>query len=214
MLIIFAIFHGKTPTSDRRFHRELLHPGTGLAILTSIRTGLMKNAVHFLPRASCLIIMSQLSKLGHVANERGKLMNEQENTHLVQQFYQSQKTGDMESLLNSMARDIQWVVPEMENVPFAGTWQGREGVRKFFSIVSEVQDVVEFASEEYIAQGNKVVVLGRFTMRIKATGRNVSSTWAHVWTLENGQIIRFYEYVDTAVVSSAHTVAKTAVKTG
>ena len=141
-------------------------------------------------------------------------MNEQENTRLVQQFYQSQKTGDIESLLNSLARDVQWVVPEMENVSFAGTWQGRDGVGQFFRIVSEVQDVVEFEPEEYIAQGNKVVVPGRFTMRIKATGRNVSSAWAHVWTLENGQITRFYEYVDTAVVSSAHTAAKTAVKTG
>jgi uncharacterized protein len=141
-------------------------------------------------------------------------MNEQENTRLVQQFYQSQKAGDMESLLNSLARDVQWELSEMENVPFAGKWQGREGVGQFFGKLSEVQDVVEFEPEEYIAQGNKVVVLGRFTMRIKATGRNVSSPWAHVWTVENGQITRFYEYVDTAVVSSAHTAAKSAVKTG
>jgi ketosteroid isomerase-like protein len=141
-------------------------------------------------------------------------MNEQENTRLVQQFYQSQKTGDMESLLKSLAREMEWVLPEMENVPFAGKWQGREGVGQFFKKVSEVEDVVEFEPEEYIAQGNKVVVLGRFTMRIKATGRNISSAWAHVWTLENGQITRFYEYVDTAVVSSAHTAAKTAVKNG
>jgi len=141
-------------------------------------------------------------------------MNEQENKHSVQQFYHSQKTGDIQSLLNSLARDVQWELPEMENVPFAGKWQGREGVEQFFRKVSEVQDVVEFKPEEYIAQGNKVVVLGRFTMRIKATGRNVSSTWAHVWTVENGQITRFCEYVDTAVVSNAHTAAKTAVNTG
>ncbi|MGA9768018.1 MAG: nuclear transport factor 2 family protein [Blastocatellia bacterium] len=141
-------------------------------------------------------------------------MNEQENTHLVQKFYQSMKAGDIQSLLNSLARDVQWKLPEMENVPFAGKWQGREGVEQFFGKVSEVQDVVEFEPEEYIAQGNKIVVLGRFTMRIKATGRNVSSIWAHVWEVENGQITRFYEYVDTAVVSSAHTAAKTAVNTG
>jgi uncharacterized protein len=141
-------------------------------------------------------------------------MNEQENTRLVQQFYQSQKAGHMESLLNFLARDVQWELPAMENVPFAGKWLGREGVGQFFGQVSKVQDVAEFEPEEYIAQGNKVIVPGRFTMRIKATGRNVSSTRAHVWTVENGQITRFYEYVDTAVVSSAHIAAKTAVKTG
>ena len=141
-------------------------------------------------------------------------MNEHKNTRSVQQFYQSQKAGDIQSLLNSLARDVEWELPEMENVPFAGKWQGREGVGQFFGKVSEVQDVVEFEPEEYIAQGNKVVVLGRFSMRIKATGRDVSSTWAHVWTVEDGRITRFYEYVDTAVVSGAHTAAKTAVKTG
>jgi ketosteroid isomerase-like protein len=140
-------------------------------------------------------------------------MNEQENTRLVQQFYQSNKAGDIQSLLNSLAIDVQWELPEMENVPFAGKWRGRKGVEQFFGKVSEVQEVVEFEPEEFIAQGSKVVVLGRFTMCIKATGRNVSSTWAHVWTVENGQITRFYEYVDTAVVSIAHTAAKAVVKT-
>lgn len=141
-------------------------------------------------------------------------MNEQENMRSVQQFYQSMKSGDIQSLLNSLAGDVEWEVPEMDNVPFAGKWQGRKGFGQFFSKVSEVQDVVEFEPEEFIAQGNKVVVLGHFTMRIKATGRNVSSAWAHVWTVENGQITRFYEYVDTAVVSNAHTAAKTAVNAG
>src|SRR6185436_4575154 len=50
-------------------------------------------------------------------------MNEQENKHSVQQFYHSQKTGDIQSLLNSLARDVQWELPEMENVPFAGKWR-------------------------------------------------------------------------------------------
>jgi hypothetical protein len=36
-------------------------------------------------------------------------MNEQESTRLVQQFYQSQKAGDFQSLLNSLAIDVQAV---------------------------------------------------------------------------------------------------------
>jgi ketosteroid isomerase-like protein len=132
-------------------------------------------------------------------------MNAQENTRLVQQAYQSIKAGDMQALLNTLATDVQWQLPEMENVLFAGMWQGREAIRQFFSNVFEVQDVVEFEPEEYIAQGDKVVVLGRFLMRIKATGKDFGSDWAHVWTVKDGKVTRFYEYVDTAVVSRAHT---------
>jgi ketosteroid isomerase-like protein len=115
-------------------------------------------------------------------------MNAQENTRLVQQAYQSIKAGDMQALLNTLATDVQWQLPEMENVLFAGMWQGREAIRQFFSNVFEVQDVVEFEPEEYIAQGDKVVVLGRFLMRIKATGKDFGSDWAHVWTVKDGGI--------------------------
>jgi ketosteroid isomerase-like protein len=85
-------------------------------------------------------------------------MNEQENTRLVQQAYQNIQAADIQAFLNSFAEDVQWQLPEMENVPFAGTWQGREGVRQFFGKVFEVQDVVDFEPQEYIAQGDKVVV--------------------------------------------------------
>jgi ketosteroid isomerase-like protein len=54
----------------------------------------------------------------------------------------------------------------------------------------------------------KMVVLGHFIMRLKSTGKEFRSLWAHVWTLRHGGAPRFYEYVDTGVVSKAHT-AKT-----
>ena len=44
----------------------------------------------------------------------------------------------------------------------------------------------------------------------KATGSTVRSAWAHVWTVQAGKIIQFYEYVDTAAVSSAYTAAQRA----
>jgi uncharacterized protein len=102
-------------------------------------------------------------------------MNEQANTRLIQQAYQSIKAGDIQALLNSFSQDAQWELPDRENVPFAGKWQGHEGVRQFFSKVFEVQDVLEFEPEEYVAQGDKVVALGKFLMRVKATGSEFSS---------------------------------------
>ncbi len=136
-------------------------------------------------------------------------MNEQANTRLVQQAYQSIQAGDFQSFLNALAEDVQWQLPEMENVPFAGTWRGREQVGRFFSTVAQAQDMVEFAPEDFIAQGDKVVVLGRFSARVKSTARVSASAWAHVWTVKEGKASHFREYVDTAAVSRAHTVAPT-----
>ena len=135
-------------------------------------------------------------------------MNEQANTQLVQEAYRSFKAGDIQSFLNLLAADVLWQLPEMENVPFAGTWQGREEVARFFGQMAEVQDVVEFEPEEFIAQGDKVVVLGRFTMHVKATGTNSISEWVHVWKVEGGRFSSVREYVDTLAVSRAHTMTK------
>ena len=64
-------------------------------------------------------------------------MNEQANTRLVQQAYQRIGAGDIRSFLTLLADDVQWKVPAMANVPFAGTWQGRQQVGEFFRKVAE-----------------------------------------------------------------------------
>jgi uncharacterized protein len=135
-------------------------------------------------------------------------MNEQANTRLVQQAYQRIATGDLPALLNMLTAEVQWQLPEMENVPFAGVWQGHEGVSQFFRTVDKVQETVKFEPQEFIAQGDKVVALGHFVMRLKATDSTVRSAWAHVWTVQAGKVSRFHEYVDTAAVSRAHTAAQ------
>jgi ketosteroid isomerase-like protein len=134
-------------------------------------------------------------------------MDVQENTRLVQQAYEKFGAGDVEGFVNSLDSEIEWIVPAMESVPFAGTWRGREGVKKFLRKLAETQEVVEFTPEQFVAQGNTVIVLGRFVMRVKATNRESASDWAHVWTIAAGKIAHFREYVDTAAVSHAHHTA-------
>jgi uncharacterized protein len=141
-------------------------------------------------------------------------MSEAANTQLVQQAYQNIKTGNLQAFLNLLTEDVQWQLPEMANVPFAGQWQGRKQVEQFFNIVGKVQEMLEFEPEEFIAQGDKVVVLGHFSMRVKATGKDSISDWAHVWTINDGQIAHFREYVDTAAVSRAYTAAQASYRTG
>ena len=53
-------------------------------------------------------------------------MNKQENTKLVQQFYENFKNGDIKALLNLLSDNIEWQLPEIENVPFAGKRRGHE----------------------------------------------------------------------------------------
>jgi uncharacterized protein len=131
-------------------------------------------------------------------------MREQENIQLVQSAYRAASQGDMSALTSLLTTDIVWCLPQMSGVPFAGEWRGREEVEKFFATVAQSQELVEFQPEQFIAQDDTVVVLGYFTMRVRATDRISRSQWAHIWTLTNHQVSQFREYVDTAAVVAAH----------
>jgi uncharacterized protein len=138
---------------------------------------------------------------------KGEDLNEETNARLIQQAYQSITTGDIPSFLNILAESVLWIVPDMPDVPFAGTWQGREQVGQFFRRMADVQDVIVFEPEEFIAQREEVVVLGHFTMHVKATGKLSRSKWVHVWKMEEGKVSYMREYVDTLAVSRAHSRA-------
>ena len=137
-------------------------------------------------------------------------MNEQENTRLIQQAYENFKNGDISALLDSFSEDIDWHLPEMENVSFSGKHKGRGGATRFFQSLAEAQDVLSFNPQEFVAQGDKVVVLGDYSWRVKSTGREFGSDWVHVWTVRNGKLAGFKEYMDTAAASNAHQKAVSA----
>ncbi|HKY04151.1 MAG TPA: nuclear transport factor 2 family protein [Blastocatellia bacterium] len=137
-------------------------------------------------------------------------MSEQENIKLVQQAYANFKSGDIEALPGLFSDDIQWQLPEVENVPYAGRRQGRQEVAGFFASLAEAQDSLEFNPQEFIAQGEKVVATGQYQWRTRETGRNFGGDWAHVFTIENGKITGFHEYTDTAALARAFQKALSA----
>lgn len=135
-------------------------------------------------------------------------MNEQNNIEIVRAAYQNFKSGDINTLLGQMSDDVNWDFLDIENVPFAGKRSGIESVAQFFSILGDSQEALEFNPQEFIPQGEKVVVLGNFRWRVKSTGNEYGGDWAHVFTLRDGKIVKFKEYMDTAAASRAYQKAQ------
>jgi uncharacterized protein len=131
-------------------------------------------------------------------------VSEQENTKLVRQVYDNFKSGDIKALLNLLADDIEWQLPEIEDVPFSGKHRGQEQMGQFFASLVDAQEVQHFDPREFIAQGDKVVALGHYAWRVKSTGMEFGGDFAHVFTVGKGKVIRFHEYMDTAAAAAAH----------
>lgn len=134
-------------------------------------------------------------------------MDEHANTHIIRQCYDSFLKGDIERLLTFVAQDVDWELPKMEGVPFAGKRHGIEQVREFFKAVGEAQKPLEFHPGEYVVQGERVVVFGHYEWAVNATGTEFASNFVHSFKLRHGQIVAFHEYMDTHAFIQAYASA-------
>ena len=135
-------------------------------------------------------------------------MHEQENTQLVRKTYELFNSGDIETLLGMYADDISWETPLVENTPLGGKINGRESLVDFFTRLGETEEFSVFEAKEFIAQGDKVVVIGNFVSRVKSTNKQFASDFAHIVTVADGKIAGFYEFFDTAAAGKAHTLSQ------
>jgi ketosteroid isomerase-like protein len=125
-------------------------------------------------------------------------MNAQDNKRIVIEGYQLFQAGDIPHLLERYHDDALWIEPEAEYVPFAGRHNGKAEIARFFQTLDAEAQALRFEPKEFIAEGDKVVVIGEATWLCKQTGRSYDSPWVHVFSLRDGKVARFESFQDTA----------------
>jgi ketosteroid isomerase-like protein len=124
-------------------------------------------------------------------------VDEQANARVVEGMFSSLQRGDIAGVLDRLSEDIEWRIAGPSELPYAGIHRGRDEVAKFFRTFGQAAEFEVFQPREYLAKGDKVVVLGHERQRIKASGQVVETDWAMVFTLRDGRITRFRNYVDS-----------------
>jgi hypothetical protein len=123
-----------------------------------------------------------------------------EPVEIVRSFYNKLKAGDAPGALGLVAHDIEWITMWHYKVNGRGPEHVAEGL--FKPLMAEWSS---FALEpaEFIVDGCTVVSLGRFSGMHGATGKQVDAGYAHVWTVKDGRIARFRQYIDTLAIAEA-----------
>lgn len=135
-------------------------------------------------------------------------MSERENVKTVQDAYAAFSRGDINAILEQLAEDVSWTVPGPGDiVPFAGRYEGREGVGRFFAALDGAESVERFEPQEFIAQGDKVVVVGNYAARVRANGQADEIEFVHIFTVRDGRVTNFRQYNDTAPSIAAYRAA-------
>ena len=68
-------------------------------------------------------------------------MSNSENLDIVKSGYEKFGSGDIPGLLGLFSDGINWIVPEIENAPFAGARQGVESVGQFFQQLADAEEI-------------------------------------------------------------------------
>jgi ketosteroid isomerase-like protein len=137
-------------------------------------------------------------------------MNEASNIKLVQQGYEKFGAGDIPGLLSLFWEGIQWQTPKVENAAFTGDRDGLDSVSEFFAQMIDAEEFTRFEPLEFIAQDDKVVVLGEFAGTVKETGRSYETEWVHLFHIRDDKIVSFKEFLDSAAMAKAFQKATSA----
>ena len=128
-------------------------------------------------------------------------MSTDKTIQTVKDFFTAIGRGDREALLSLVAEDIEWIIPG-KGWPLAGTHSGHVGLTDLLETASKS---IETSTEprEFVAQGDRVLVLGFARGKIKATNKSFEDDWIFAITVRDGKLTDIREYVDTQALARA-----------
>jgi ketosteroid isomerase-like protein len=112
----------------------------------------------------------------------------QENVDTLRKGYLALNSGDFDAAIALLDPDVEFDVSRRTFDP--GVFHGHEGVRENLSLVGEQWAMFRQEPQDFIVAGDDVVVPIRFIGVGRQSGVETTANAAHVWTFQNGKIVR------------------------
>jgi ketosteroid isomerase-like protein len=124
------------------------------------------------------------------------------NLELIRSTYEGTSADNGRNLRAVLSPDVEWT--EAEGFPYAGTYVGPEAViAGVFHRLQTEWTGYRAQVHTYLADGDRVAAFGVYSGTYNATGKSMTSPFAHLYQLKDGKIMRMAQYVDTVLVSRA-----------
>ena len=124
------------------------------------------------------------------------------NLELVRSTYEGTSEDNGRNLLAVLSPDIEWT--EAEGFPYAGTYVGVDALMAgVFKRLGSEWTGYQAKVHTYLADGDRVAAFGVYSGTYNATGKAMTSPFAHLYELRDGKIITMQQYVDTVLVARA-----------
>ena len=119
---------------------------------------------------------------------------------VVDKMFTAFASGDVDGFVATVSDDTVWIYHGTQIIP-AGVFEKKEGVKTFFTNIMERTEIINFEPQEFIVEGNKVVVLGREHQKVKRSGRELKQKLVQIYTVENELITKMEEFATSEEVN-------------
>jgi ketosteroid isomerase-like protein len=116
------------------------------------------------------------------------------NATLAQAAYAAFGRGDIAAVLDLLADDVEWSSPR--TIPHGGEFRGKTAVGGFFQSIGANWQSLSLDIEAVGEIGSDLVVGVLRAEGPRSSGERQSYGATHVFTIHNGKITKFREYVD------------------
>jgi ketosteroid isomerase-like protein len=134
-------------------------------------------------------------------------MQAHQNIDLVKRLYEAFGKGDIDTIVNHLADQFVWRFDAPPIIPFAGNYTTPDEVRGYLGHLLEAQKDQVMQTDEFIANEDTVVMVGRYAATVIATNKRVDVAAIHVFTIQAGKLTRFLCFADTAKIADAYQTA-------
>jgi ketosteroid isomerase-like protein len=121
------------------------------------------------------------------------------NQAVVEGLYRAFAAGDGPAIGALLDPGLVWI--EAENGPYAdrNPYNGPQAVFEgVFARLGAAFEGFTATPVAFVASGDEVVAIGRYTGTHRATGEALDAQFVHVFTVTGGRIAHFQQYTDTA----------------
>ena len=125
------------------------------------------------------------------------------NCAVARKLYDAFLAGDLESIYALLDPEIEWEIVGSEEVPHFGVYRGIDEVKRFFSIIGEINRVESFEVLALTETASGAYVECRERGHFAGHPMHFDMRSCQLLDIRDGRIVRFRIYQDTAQMVDA-----------
>ena len=128
---------------------------------------------------------------------------EKSNLELVQEIYGHFSTGNIPAVFGMLTDDVNYLIPGSPDIPYAGTFNGKQQVGSFYKILNDTLQYTSFDINSFTVDGDKIIVQGKFAGFAKTTNKNFATDWIMIWTFSEGKVKQHQTFLDSNNIANS-----------